>query len=267
MQQLLFRLQSSLLWCRQTDKRFMVALMVALLLGVFIALGLYWQADKEKAYVQAQYTVLQQGHKRTLQRLAKSDVEAAINRNADYTLRKTLEQQQKTLDEQQRLLEFYSLLMALGKTKEGLELNGMLLRPLSGAVSDQLAQAEIVAADDTAAIVASPRHYSYQFVFVQYAKRHNLLRAEVAIKILGTQDGKARFLNLKDLHQDDENKDGKTNKNVKQFGNLRFKYFQKMEGRLTLPQGFVPEQIVIDATIKKKKSKPWQRIVDWKTEE
>ena len=64
-----------------------------------------------------------------------------------------------------------------------------------------------------------------------------------------------------------EQKSSKKSNSVKQFGKLRFKYFQKMEGQLTLPLGFVLEQIVIDALIKKKKAKPWQRIVDWQTEE
>ena len=192
---------------------------------------------------------------------AKADVEAAVHRNADYTVRKTLEKQQKTLDEQQRLIEFYSLLLAQGKTKEGLELNGLLIRPL-------------YASSDSAIVTEQQRgllrRYSYQLVFVQYSKRHRLLNAQVKISLLGTQDGEARFLNVRDLQSEIESKDGKddnANKNVKQFGNLRFKYFQKMEGQLTLPVGFVPEQIVIDATIKKKNAKPWQRIVDWQTED
>ena len=105
---------------------------------------------------------------------------------------------------------------------------------------------------------------------MQYAKRHNLLQADISVKLLGTQEGEAKFICLKDLHHgggERDNKSKKTNRNVKQFGKLRFKYFQKMEGLLTLPVGFVPEQIVIDALIKKKKAKPWQRIVDWQAEE
>ena len=51
------------------------------------------------------------------------------------------------------------------------------------------------------------------------------------------------------------------------FGKLRFKYFQIVEGQITLPEGFVPRELVIDVQLKRKKPKAWQRKLNWNVEE
>lgn len=231
-------------WCRASEKHLLIALALAVFSGSLLFVGLYFNAVSQNEAYQQRLISLQMLQDQTLRNLARADVDATVNRNADYTLRKTLAQQQKTLNEQKRLLEFYSLLMAQGKTKDGLELNGSTLT-LQSKQDDEV------------------HVYAYQFVFVQYAKHHSVLKADITIKLLGTLAGESTLLDLSELHKPGKN----VAKNAKPFGKLKFKYFQKMQGLLTLPVGFIPEQIVITAIIKKKKAKPWQRIVDWQTEE
>ena len=250
---LLALIQPALNYCIRSEKHLIFALLAALLLGALLlaALGYQWyvEVEQQNRRAQQQVQLLQAQQKQTLQSLAKANVSSAVNNHADYSLRRTLEQQQETLDEQERLLEFYSLLMAMGQTKEGLELNGLTITPVDEEEAGS---------------------FQYELVFVQYAKRHHLLRAQIALKIVGSQDGETSILNVEDLQSgidEDTVNAEKSTENVKSFGKLRFKYFQKMQGQLTLPPGFIPEQMVVDAIIKKKKAKPWQRIVDWPTED
>ena len=83
---------------------------------------------------------------------------------------------------------------------------------------------------------------------MQYAKKHLVLQAELSITVEGE--------NLLEKISYNFNKLMNTNDG---FEKLRFKYFQVVEGQITLPGDFTPQQLVIDAKIKRKKSKAWQR--------
>lgn len=239
------------MFCQQQYKNLLLVVICAFILGVSSVMAFYWQARDQAVFYQAQVQRLESEFDQSVKTLAKADVEAAIQRNAQYALRKSLDKQQKRLNEQERLLEFYSLLMSSGKSKEGLELNSYNLNLID----------------------RDSRSYNLQFTFVQYAKKHRLLKANIKVKLLGSMEGQSRALDvtsllLKSDGLSEESINTKKNvDNVKGFEKLRFKYFQKIEAQLTLPVGFKPEQVVIDADIKMKKAKPWQRVVSWQLEE
>lgn len=235
---MLIKAQQIVLWLRASNGRTLIGLSVAFLFSFILFSSLYWRDHTQLAYVENQLQLLEAEYQSALTTLAKADVESSINRNADYHLRKTLETQQATLDEQARMLEFYNLLMARGDTKSGLALNSYNL----------------------AALDKNHLTYDFQFVFVQYAKSHKTLKADISITLLGQLNNQPQQLLLNDIRV-------KNNKTVKGVEKLNFKYFQKLEGQLTLPSGFVVKSIIINAKIKHKKAKPWQRIIDWEAEE
>lgn len=81
------------------------------------------------------------------------------------------------------------------------------------------------------------RVYRYKVVMQQLATQHELLTGTLNFNIVGRQDGEVRVLGLHEVSGDVDSA------NIK----LRFKYFQTIEGRLALPDGFEPERIELEA--------------------
>jgi len=81
------------------------------------------------------------------------------------------------------------------------------------------------------------REYRYKLVVQQLATNHQVLNGHVNFNIVGREGDETVSLPLYRLSaaQDSENI------------RLRFRYFQNIEGRLTLPEGFEPERIEIVA--------------------
>ena len=191
------------------------------------------------------YNQLTADYEEALALLAKADVNNEILRNADLNVRQTLSLQQSQLEQQARQLEFYQLLMEGGQSKQGLALNSYRLWPI----------------DQEQGV------FGFQFVFVQYAKKHYLLRAALNIDIVG-EDSQApsqvKSFPLAALAYQTDQSDVKKTTGLEK---LRFKYFQKVEGLLTLPKGFKPSEIQLRAKNHKKRVKVWQQTVPWLLED
>lgn len=82
-----------------------------------------------------------------------------------------------------------------------------------------------------------PRQYEYKLVVQQLATKHDLLNGSLQFTIVGRQGEQLITLPLKDVS------DNVSSENIK----LRFKYFQTIEGRISLPESFEPERIELVA--------------------
>lgn len=82
-----------------------------------------------------------------------------------------------------------------------------------------------------------PRQYSYKIVIQQLATNHQVLNGILNVNVVGYEGETARTIPLKDLSAQIDQGDIK----------LRFKYFQNIEGRIELPEGFEPERIELVA--------------------
>jgi hypothetical protein len=111
-------------------------------------------------------------------------------------------------------LRFYRSLMAPGEIAQGLSLRDI----------------ELVARSE-------PGHYAFRIVAQQEALRHQLLKGELRAEVFGTREGESTTYLLAELSDD---LDGDTVP-------LRFRYFQAIEGEMTLPDGFQPEGISVVA--------------------
>ncbi len=148
------------------------------------------------------------------QKLANIELGAEVDKSALGAVRtevSELKQQLASLEEEN---QFYRNLMAPTSNKRGLTF---------GAV-------EISQTDQQ-------RRYRYKVVMQQLATQHNLLNGTLNFNVVGRQDGILRVYALKELATSVDST------NIK----LRFKYFQNIEGELTLPEGFEPERIELEA--------------------
>lgn len=112
-------------------------------------------------------------------------------------------------------LRFYRSLMAPGEIAQGLSLRDV----------------ELIERAETG-------RYTFRIVAQQEALKHQLLKGELRAEVIGTLGGQRVTYTLADLSDDVED----------DAVALRFRYFQAIEGELTLPEGFQPDQIRIVAS-------------------
>ncbi|MDT8404121.1 DUF6776 family protein [Sulfuriflexus sp.] len=76
--------------------------------------------------------------------------------------------------------------------------------------------------------------YRYKLVLTQVIKNNRVTRGKVDIQIEGVQNGKRKTMELADV-------------SIEKQADIpfRFKYFQRFEGDLILPEGFVPSRVNI----------------------
>ncbi len=94
--------------------------------------------------------------------------------------------------------------------------------------------------------------YRYKLVLTRTMKNDKVTRGLVSLTVSGEQGGNPRDLNLSDLTVQGQAE-------LK----LNFRYFQRLEGQLTLPQGFVPHRILVSVTTTGKKRSRIEKTYDW----
>jgi len=94
--------------------------------------------------------------------------------------------------------------------------------------------------------------FDYRFSVSQVINSGTTAKGRIQISVEGLKDDQAATLSLKDL----------TGGKVKSH-KMRFRYFQNIEGSLTLPDGFVPAKIVIELDPEGKKQDKVKAIYDW----
>jgi hypothetical protein len=208
-------------------------LLSAFVLGLLLGGSLYWHAKRQVVVKQDEIVRITEEKNSLLRKLAAAEVEARILRASQQDMKKDLDERQKTIAEHETSLEFYRQLMVVGNKKEGLDLNTY----------------SIVKTD-------TENQYHFRFTFVQYAKQHAQITFKVKMRLEGEDKGVVAIYYLKDLLLEPH----------ENFGELSFKYFQSIEGEITWPATFKPQQIVIDANFNKKNSS-WQRKLPWQIEE
>ena len=99
-----------------------------------------------------------------------------------------------------------------------------------------------------------PKGYRYKVILTQVLKNDRYARGVIKIRIQGLQGSEPKVLNLRDV----------TEKAVKEL-DYRFRYFQNMEGEITLPSGFKPERVTVSVVPKSSRSKqgPIEKTFDW----
>jgi len=95
--------------------------------------------------------------------------------------------------------------------------------------------------------------FEFKLIIQQLGPNHPLIKGHVSLDIVGQLNGEAKVWSVSKLSEQ-YNAD-----RIK----LRFRYFQNISGELTLPDGFVPQQVRIVATAQTNKQQPVEKSFDW----
>ena len=135
----------------------------------------------------------------------------------------------------------------LAALEEGLAFYRSLMAPVEIAEGLSLRDIELIAG-------AESGRYAFRIVAQQEALKHQLLEGELRADVIGMQGGQRVTYALAELSADLE----------EDAVPLRFRYFQSIEGEMTLPEGFQPDRINVVASSSKPRkaevveSYPWQ---------
>ncbi|WP_157484903.1 DUF6776 family protein [Gilvimarinus polysaccharolyticus] len=165
------------------------------------------------------------------QQVANLMLSSEVDRQANDSVRNEVIALREQIASLEADITFYRGLMAPGDQAKGLKLGEM----------------QLVARNE-------PGYFSYKFVVQQLATQHEVISGVVNITLVGRRAGETERLALHEVSDDVDDEDIK----------LRFKYFQNIEGELSLPDGFTPEKVELVAqstgknAAEAKKSFSWQ---------
>ena len=94
--------------------------------------------------------------------------------------------------------------------------------------------------------------YRYQLVLTRNMKSDTVTSGTVSLSVTGKHQGNFRNLSLADLSADKD-----------RVLSFQFKYFQRLEGRLRLPPGFVPHRVRILVSAPNERPSTIERVFDW----
>lgn len=146
------------------------------------------------------------------------EVERLANENSGIAI-KNLEQQHF---EVKRNLAFYEKVMAPEKQADGIVLDNVIVSPTE-----------------------SENHYRFQVVLMQQQKQKRYAKGYIDFFVEGSLSNKPVRLKLSEI-----------SKQVRADLSFNFQYFQIVEGEITFPEDFKPEQIILTATLPKGR---WQK--------
>jgi len=157
-----------------------------------------------------------------------SEKEADVLRQANRLLREHESERQAELGQLRSELDFFRRLAGTGGTQSGLDIY----------------RAEVIPTE-------SSRVYQFILTLTQNIRRASIINGRARIDIEGTMDDRPVTLFWSQVS------DGETPE-----PSFRFKYFQQLEGYLTLPEGFSPTRLLVTLEAKDQR-KPVIRNYNW----
>ncbi|HEH9401348.1 MULTISPECIES: DUF6776 family protein [Aeromonas] len=159
--------------------------------------------------------------------LGVKDTQLATQRAAFEQLQTTLKSQEAQVQELKRQLAFFERIMRPTGEQVGVVIDNLTLQETS-----------------------IPGRYHYRLALTQPAKKRELFRGQVQIRVEGSLADKPKTLTGRDLGM-----------KVSEW-RYALRYFQLLEGNWQLPEGFVPDRIRV--TINKDGRQPAQELlVEW----
>lgn len=94
--------------------------------------------------------------------------------------------------------------------------------------------------------------YRYSLVLTRNMRNDRLVTGTVNLSVSGEMHGDLKQLSLKEVSDSDSPE-------LK----FRFKHFQRLEGRMTLPKGFVPHRVYVKVQTRGKRATDAEKTFDW----
>jgi len=168
------------------------------------------------------------------QRVTNLSMGAQIDRKASEDVRQEVIDLKDQLAQMEEENSFYRNLMAPTGNKRGLTFGSV----------------EVIDTD-------KPREYAYKVVMQQLATNHTLLNGSLSYTVIGKLNGVDATFSLNQLSDDISSETIR----------LRFKYFQTIQGKMSLPQGFEPERIELVAKSTGQQAVTIEKRFGWLVEE
>jgi len=186
------------------------------------------EASKERLEDKA--TTLEANYREARQQLVNLERGKIIDEQALNQARKIIVDLETRVGALKSDLTFYKNIMAPSETSKGLQVDRFSLS------SDRQADA-----------------YNFKLVLTQVGNNKSYISGVVAVNIIGMRDDEKEVIALRDLSQEIEDLGVK----------FRFRYFQDVEGKLTLPDGFEPLEVQVVAQAEGRKSSQAERTFNW----
>ena len=208
-----------------------VKVLVVLMVGAIIG---YFVGNRQELAQSSLLTVQQE----TLERQSKAigqlksdlgikDTLLATQKAAFEQLQQALKDQEAQVQEQKRQLAFFERIMRPSGEQVGVVIDNLTLQETS-----------------------IPGRYHYRLALTQPAKKRELFRGQVQVKVEGSLANQPKTLSGRDLGM----KVGE--------GRYALRYFQLLEGNWQLPAGFIPDQVRI-AIAKEGRQPAQELLVEW----
>ncbi|NMP31899.1 hypothetical protein HII17_10005 [Thalassotalea sp. M1531] len=198
---------------------------VALCLFVGYRIGNYFHGYQNQTIAQQKQRLdeLYQLQNDSLKRVHTLEVELEVEKLANQRARNAIKEMETVHFDVKKELAFYQKIMAPEKQADGLTI-------------------DIVDVQAT----ESPNHYRFSVTLVQQTLKKRFAKGNIDLTVLGSQNNKPKKLKLSKISQ-----------LTKEQLSFSLKYFQRIDGDFTLPEGFVPESLEIKAVLPKSR---WQKF-------
>lgn len=166
------------------------------------------EADKLRDYIRG----LEEQKQKLLEQVAVVERNRQVEQQAFSDVDSSLKSLQEEILELKQEVAFYRGIVAPKESEGGLNIQSFRIEK-----------------------AAEERSFRFKLVLTQVAKNDAAVKGRVRIELAGVKDGKSLSLPLSDVSS-----------GVVPNLDLRFKYFQTIEGNMVLPAGFAPTNVVIE---------------------
>jgi hypothetical protein len=214
---------------------------LAVLIGIGGGVGIGWQAGSHPyqeqsnlvPQLQKQLVNAQMKIEALTQQIAIMERGRAIDETANREVQTTILELESSIVQLREDVAFYKNIMAPAAGDKGLKIQRLDLWPGS---------------DDST--------FRYKLVLTQVANNNTYIKGVVAVNLIGYRGETKEILPLRDV-------EGAEELGLK----FRFRYFQDLEGKLVLPEGFQAVQVQVVAQATGKNATKIERTFDWKVGE
>lgn len=227
---LVIKQQKSPVWAVFWGLLAVILLMGCFYLGRYLAIDEREQLQQQTAWLQQKLDEYQQAYQKANENLVMQTQSAKVDDQSNQQLVDTIKQLRDTQMQLEAELQFYRNIMAPELAQEGLTIADF-----------ELTQSE------------QPQLSQFKLVLTQAGRQEQFIKGVVELKLDGELNGKAKTFLFSEL--------GTFQAKHFQF---QFRYFQNIEGEITLPDGFIAQQVTIKArTQGLRKNQISEKKVDW----
>lgn len=207
------------------------AAVAGFLLGMMQAEFRGRDAVQTRAVLEEQVETLRSDNDRLRQTLLQLERGRSIDEQTIREAQRTIMQLQTDLSQMNSDLGFFKNIMAPGDVEKSLQVQRMLLIPANRENS-----------------------FVYKLSLTQIGDNSSYVGGQVNVNVLGKRGDEPVSIPLKDVSQE-----------VEKIGIIfRFRYFQDIEGELTLPDGFTAEAVEVIAQAEGDKAVRVERTFEWR---